>query len=129
MIDVVAAVIHRNGTLLVAQRSGGALHGKWEFPGGKVESRETHKEALAREIFEEFSVHIRVDNYIGSSDFTLGETPARLHAYFAEHVSGNFEPSDHQAVEWVRPGELGRIELAPADIPLAERIVGLLETE
>lgn len=123
MIDVVAAVIHRNGTLLVAQRRGGTLHGKWEFPGGKVEAGENHREALVREIFEEFAVRIRAGDFVAAVDFFIGGRPARLYAYFAEYLSGNFIPADHQAVRWVRPDELLRIDLAPPDIPIAGRVM------
>lgn len=126
MIDVVAAVIHRDGTLLVAQRRGGPLHGKWEFPGGKVEAGEGRREALEREILEEFSVRIRIGDFIAASDFLIGESPARLHAYFAEYLSGDFLPAEHQAVRWIRCGGLSRIDLAPADILIAERIAEIL---
>ena len=52
--DVTAAVIRRNGRVLIAQRPlGGRLGGLWEFPGGKVESGETLPQCLRREIKEE----------------------------------------------------------------------------
>ncbi len=42
MIEVTAAIITANGKLLIAKRkSGQALEGKWEFPGGKIEPGET----------------------------------------------------------------------------------------
>ena len=48
-MDVVAALIERNGTLLICQRKAGQRHaGKWEFPGGKVEVDEDFRSALAR---------------------------------------------------------------------------------
>ena len=40
-VNVVAALIEKNGCFLLAQRAGGSLKGKWEFPGGKVEENET----------------------------------------------------------------------------------------
>jgi 8-oxo-dGTP diphosphatase len=126
MIDVVAAVIQRNGTLLIARRRGGALHGKWEFPGGKVEAGENHREALEREIFEEFSVRIRVKDYVGTADFNIDYNPARLHAYFAEYISGDFNPAEHQAVRWVSAEQLRGMDLAPADVPIADQVVELV---
>ena len=54
---VTAAIIRRNGSVLLARRSfGERLAGFWEFPGGKVEDRETPEECLARELEEELGI-------------------------------------------------------------------------
>jgi A/G-specific adenine glycosylase len=59
---VTAAVIQRNGKLLIAQRPAeGMLGGLWEFPGGKLEPGETVDQALHRELAEEFGLRVRVD--------------------------------------------------------------------
>jgi mutator protein MutT len=129
MIDVVAAVICRKGTFLIALRRGGELPGKWEFPGGKVEPGENHREALEREIFEEFSARVRTEDFVASVDFYIHGQPARLHAYFVEYLSGRFIPAEHQAVRWVRPEELERMDLSSPDIPIAARIAKILGEE
>ena len=55
--QVVAAVIERDGRVLICQRKREHRHPlKWEFPGGKVEPGETPAAALARELDEELSV-------------------------------------------------------------------------
>jgi mutator protein MutT len=59
-LHVVAAVVWRDGRLLMTQRPpGGPLGGQWEFPGGKVEAGETPEQALVREIREELHVDAR----------------------------------------------------------------------
>ena len=61
VIKVVAAVIERNGRILVGQRRKSDSHGlKWEFPGGKVERGEKPSAALARELEEELGIQARV---------------------------------------------------------------------
>ena len=56
-MEVVAAVIERDGLILIGQRKPGGRHpGKWEFPGGKVEPGETPEQALARELEEELGI-------------------------------------------------------------------------
>lgn len=51
-VEVVAAVIIKNGQVFCAQRKDlGETAKKWEFPGGKIEAGETPQEALTREIF------------------------------------------------------------------------------
>ena len=63
MIDVVAAVFRDDeNRVLIAQRNIKKDHGGfWEFPGGKVEEKETRKQAIVREIKEELDLDISAD--------------------------------------------------------------------
>ena len=56
-IEVVAAVIVRDGEILATRRGYGEWQGWWEFPGGKMESGESPQDALRREIREEKLLH------------------------------------------------------------------------
>ena len=47
-IEVVAAVIHKDGRIFATQRGYGDFKDWWEFPGGKVEPGESLEEALKR---------------------------------------------------------------------------------
>ena len=61
-VDVVAAVIKKNGLFFIANRSFETNSlGLWEFPGGKVEEKETFVAALIREIEEELNIKIKRD--------------------------------------------------------------------
>src|SRR5262245_66299568 len=56
-IRVAAAVVFREGALLLTQRPpGDPLAFQWELPGGKIEPGETPEHALVREIREELGV-------------------------------------------------------------------------
>ena len=56
-IRVAAAVVWRNGRLLLTQRPpGGPLGLQWELPGGKIEAGESPEQALVRELREELGV-------------------------------------------------------------------------
>jgi 8-oxo-dGTP diphosphatase len=58
---VVAAVIERNGKVLIGQRKANDRHAlKWEFPGGKVEHHEDPKDALRRELQEELGIDAEI---------------------------------------------------------------------
>jgi 8-oxo-dGTP diphosphatase len=59
-MDVVAAVIERDGRILICQRRGGSHALKWEFPGGKVEAGEDARSALERELREELQIDARI---------------------------------------------------------------------
>ena len=60
-IEVVAAVIVRDGKYFATQRGYGEFKDYWEFPGGKMEPGESREEALVREIREELDTDIRVE--------------------------------------------------------------------
>ena len=59
-IHVVAAVIERDGHILIARRHDHVHQGgKWEFPGGKVEPQEPVQTALCRELEEELGIQAK----------------------------------------------------------------------
>ena len=69
-IEVVAAIIHDNeGRIFATQRGYGEWKDWWEFPGGKIEAGETPEEALKREIREELSTGISVDEYLCTVEY------------------------------------------------------------
>ena len=124
MRQVTAAVIERDGKILLARRKGGALAGKWEFPGGKLEPGETPEACLRRELMEEFGVDTRIGAFVCSSKFEYKHLPIELLVYRASHLSGEFKLTDHSAIEWVRPEDLSKYDLSAADIPVVEVLLG-----
>lgn len=122
-IDVVGAVIVRDGLVLCAQRgAGGALAGRWEFPGGKVESGESPRAALRREIEEELGCTVRVGDEVTTTAHAYDFGEVRLTTYRCEVVAGTPAPTEHAEIRWLTPGELERLAWAPADVP-AVRLV------
>ena len=122
---VAAAVIEKDGRVLIAQRRpGDALAGQWEFPGGKLEPGETPEACLERELGEEFGIEAQIGAFICASEFEYKHTHIRLLAYRARHLAGEFKLNDHAAIAWVAPGELGGYALASADRPVAAALRG-----
>lgn len=124
-IYVVGAIIQSNGKILCAQRSHAmTLSDLWEFPGGKIESGETHQEALKREIKEELNLDIKVyDQLFEEAVYTYDFGRVHLSAYFCDLVSGTPSLSEHQAIKWLNTEELMSLEWAPADIPIVEKLM------
>ena len=75
--DVVAAIIKKDNTYLIAQRNRKKYMGlKWEFPGGQVEPNETFHEALSREIQEELNINCLLYTSPSPRDATLSRMPS-----------------------------------------------------
>lgn len=123
MIEVSAAIIKKDGKILIAQRSRNKSQSfKWEFPGGKVESNETVRESLKREIREELNIEIEVQDKFGESLFEYPTGSIKLIAFYAEWVSGNIKVLEHEKIEWVSIEELKYYDFAPADILFVEKL-------
>ena len=119
--QVTAAVIEKDGRILIAQRpKGRALGGKWEFPGGKIEPGETAEACLKRELREEFDIESEVGKFIIASQFRYCLVPIELLAYRVKHISGEFKVNEHEEIRWVPPSELSSYDFMPADTPIVK---------
>ena len=80
MVQVVAAIIERQGRILIGQRRPDQSHPlKWEFPGGKVEPGETPGQALTRELDEELAIRNARGTEITRYEFAYpGKNPILL---------------------------------------------------
>lgn len=126
-IEVVGAVIVRDGLVLCAQRGpDGSLAGKWEFPGGKVEHGESGRLALAREIDEELHCVVEVGDEIATTRYDDGRVVVVLTTFWCRVVSGVPQLTEHTDLRWVGPGELGGLDWAPADVPAVELVAAAL---
>ncbi len=123
---VAAALVDRDGRLLVQQRPDGKpMAGLWEFPGGKIEPGETPERALIRELAEELAIdvdHSCLAPACFASD-TLGDRHLLLLLYVCRKWRGTPQAMHASALRWVRPVELHGLAMPPADLPL----IGLIE--
>ena len=126
LIVVAAALVDRDGRLLVQQRPEGlSMAGLWEFPGGKIEPGETPEQALIRELEEELAIdvdHACLAPACFASE-PLGDKHLLLLLYVCRKWRGTPVAQHASALRWVRPVELHGLAMPPADEPL----IGLLE--
>ncbi len=117
---VVAAVIERQGRLLLCRRPAGKRHaGLWEFPGGKLLPGESIPEAARRELAEELAVEVLA---VGELLFELPDpgSPFVVEFYPVE-IAGEPVALEHEALIWAEPEDLANMDLAPSDRAFASR--------
>jgi mutator protein MutT len=123
LLTVTAGVIHdADGKVLLTQRGHGALAGKWEFPGGKVEAGETLEACLAREIREELDLAIGDIRPLAASVYHYDDFAVRLFGLSARATGNHVELREHANGVWVWPSELTSYDLSPADLPVAAAV-------
>lgn len=122
---VTAAIILNGSRVLIGRRKlNQSLGGYWEFPGGKVENGESLVECLKRELKEELGVNAKVSEDIFMSvDHTYKDGEIQLIAMRAD--IGDQQPvgTVHDFLAWSLIEELASYKLAPADLPIARKIV------
>ena len=124
-IHVVAAIIRKDGKILATQRGYGEYKDGWEFPGGKINERETPQKALAREIKEELNADITVGDLLVTVEHDYADFHLSMQCFWAElKDDSHIELLEHEAAKWLSVNELGSVEWLPADIKVVEAIKG-----
>ena len=146
-IEVVAAIIRKEDKLFATQRGYGEWKDWWEFPGGKMEAGETPEEALKREIREELSTEISVDDFLCTVEYdyqklTSGRACSRsedskqalvstrsiaafhltMHCYLCSLQTEALHLNEHEAAKWLTMDELDSVKWLPADVEVVEEL-------
>ncbi|MDR1306937.1 MAG: NUDIX domain-containing protein [Treponema sp.] len=112
----VAGIAVREQKLFIARRlPGGAMGGRWEFPGGKVREGESETAALIREFEEEFAVPVEPLFAIGEASFVHRDTRFTLRAYGIKFLSAAYTLSVHSEIHWAFPVELEGLDFVDSD--------------
>lgn len=121
-VEVVAAIIQRDGLVYATQRGYGEWKDWWEFPGGKVEPGESCEAALIREIREELTVEIQVVQRLCTVEYDYPTFHLVMHCYFCKLASGHLTLLEHEAARWLSQQELDAVEWLPADKVVVEKL-------
>ena len=97
------------------QRGYGEWKDWWEFPGGKIEPGESHKDALRREIREELATEIEVGSLLTTVEYDYPKFHLTMHCYLCTVVSGNLLLLEHEDARWLSGDELDTVKWLPAD--------------
>lgn len=122
LLVAACALIDKDGRILMSQRPEGKdLAGLWEFPGGKIEKNERPEQTIKRELWEELGIEpcescLQAFNFVAHQydDFNLV-----MLLYLCRQWDGFAIPKEGQNLKWVFPDKIPKLNLVPADIPLA----------
>lgn len=119
-LRAIAAVVHRDGRVLLCRRPSRKRHGDlWEFPGGKARRGESMLSTLQRELSEELGVTVLS---VSGGSISLPDPGSGYAVEFVPtEILGDPQPLEHTEIEWVPVGEVTDYELAPADGIFAEQ--------
>jgi len=129
IVEVAAAVLLRadGSEFLLAQRPAGKVYaGYWEFPGGKVESGETVRAALVRELHEELGITVTACAPWLTRVFTYPHAAVRLNFWRVTGWDGDIgtsAPLEHSAVDWLACGKTATVApILPANAPILKAL-------
>lgn len=123
-VIVAAALIIEKGRILVTQRKKDSSYGLlWEFPGGKIKEGEEPREALRRELREELDADAEVGMIFDAVFYSYPEYPVLLLVYRCRVDKGSLKPIGCEALRWVTPGEMEKLDMPLADDPIRKRLL------
>ncbi len=124
-IKVVAGVLRsEDAAVLIAQRLPGThMAGRWEFPGGKLESGENPREGLVRELREELGVEVLAAEPLLQLSHQYSDRHVHLDVWLVTKYRGVPCSLEGQALQWVLPELLHGVDLLEADAPIIEALL------
>lgn len=125
LLVAACALIDKDGRILMSQRPQGKdFAGKWEFPGGKMEDYEKPEQTVVRELREELGIEPceRCLQPFTFVSFDYDDFALFMPLFLCRQWDGFARPQEGQAIKWVYPDEIAKLDLVPADVPLAQEI-------
>jgi 8-oxo-dGTP diphosphatase len=112
MKEVSVGIILRDGKVLACQRKRTAKYPlKWEFPGGKIESGESPREALVRELYEELHIQVSPNGEFHCQEWKYGDASYRVHYFLIHSFTGDLINKAFEDVRWVEPLQLSNMDI------------------
>jgi 8-oxo-dGTP diphosphatase len=122
-VEVAAALVFRDGRLLITQRRAGThLGGLWEFPGGKREPNESFEQCLVRELREELGIEVEVGPVLERFAHDYPQKTVHLEFFHCRWKEHDPQPLGCPAFKWITAADLKDFEFPAADARLIQRL-------
>ncbi|MCC4832937.1 8-oxo-dGTP diphosphatase MutT [Shewanella sp. 10N.7] len=123
----VGIIVNTEQEILIAKRHQ-HLHqgGKWEFPGGKVENKESVSQALIRELKEEVNLDIHATTSFMEISHDYPDKHVLLDIHLVKDFQGNAEGIEGQQIKWIPCSELKNYDFPKANQPIIDKLLELI---
>jgi 8-oxo-dGTP diphosphatase len=117
MHECVAAILRRDGAVLLCHRTSDRewFPRVWDLPGGHVNTDETARDALVRELHEELGIDIVVPAEPPAATIDDPALDLHLSIWVIDDWRGeptNLAQDEHDRVAWFAPDEFAALDLA-----------------
>lgn len=116
----VAAIVYRNGKVLIGKRRGAHGAGLWGFPGGHLEWGESFEDCVAREATEETGMTVKNSKFVSATNDVMPADDKHYITVFmrVDEFVGEpriLEPEKCEEWRWVDWDELPENKFSPID--------------
>lgn len=116
-------IIRKKSKILIGKRKDtGMLGGLWEFPGGKKKDEEPIEETVKREIYEETTLKVQVEEKIAEINHAYTHFKITLHGFYCQILSGKEKPLSAVTLSWVTPDQLNQYPFPKATSRLIQHL-------
>jgi 8-oxo-dGTP diphosphatase len=128
VVAVGGVVLSPGPRVLLVQRAGPPMVGKWTLPGGRVRGGETIAMAVEREVLEETGVRVVAGHLIEVVEIMTEGYHYVIHDHLCTPVLPNEVPKaadDASEARYVRPSELAQLGVSEAVVRIVRKAVAM----
>ena len=124
MVKVTAGILIKGKKIFIAQRPDNKrFGGRWELPGGKLETGESGEECIIRELEEELGIEVKEAKHFLTIEHFYSNLSVNLSSYIIKEWKGEVELKEHQAMKWVNINQAIESDILEADLPILEKLL------
>ena len=122
LVALVGLINEKNEVLISLRKNRSDYNDCWEFPGGKLEKDESWQTALKRELKEELDIEIKETLFLGKVEYDYENFTVELSLLEVKDFDGKIKLKEAEDGVWIKPEELSKYKLTPADQKLIEKL-------